>query len=533
MNTPPFKTALCLSALTLGVLPVQAAQKPNVLIILADDMGYSDAGCYGGEIETPNLDALAGNGLRFSQFYNTARCWPSRAALMTGYYAQQVRRDHLPNRKDGVGVRPPWAQLLPAMLRPVGYRTYHSGKWHIDGAPLESGFDHSYSLEDHNRHFNPQQHLEDGKKLLPVKKGDGYYSSTAITDYALKYLEEHQQKHSDKPFFQYLCYTAPHFPLQALPHDIAKYKDKYKSGWNEMAEARWKRQNAMRLVNHPLPAMEREVGPPYHFPKDLEQLGPDEVNRPLPWHELTPAQQDFQATKMAIHAAMIDRMDQEIGRVLTQLKKMNAYENTLIFFLSDNGASAEIMVRGDGHDRDEPPGSASTFLSLGPGFSSACNTPLRRHKVWVHEGGISTPLIAHWPQGITAQGEIRHNVGHVVDIVPTVLELAGAERLAQWQGDNLPAPPGQSLVPAFAADNSVVHESLWWLHEENRALRVGDWKIVADKNAPWELYNLKTDRGESLNLAAQQPQRVQEMAAQWQKQTDETTALMKKYPAPK
>ena len=512
---------------------MQAAQKPNVLIILADDMGYSDAGCYGGEIETPNLDALAGNGLRFSQFYNTARCWPSRAALMTGYYAQQVRRDHLPNRKDGVGVRPPWAQLLPAMLRPVGYRTYHSGKWHIDGAPLESGFDHSYSLEDHNRHFNPQQHLEDGKKLLPVKKGDGYYSSTAITDYALKYLEEHQQKHSDKPFFQYLCYTAPHFPLQALPHDIAKYKDKYKSGWNEMAEARWKRQNAMRLVNHPLPAMEREVGPPYHFPKDLEQLGPDEVNRPLPWHELTPAQQDFQATKMAIHAAMIDRMDQEIGRVLTQLKKMNAYENTLIFFLSDNGASAEIMVRGDGHDRDEPPGSASTFLSLGPGFSSACNTPLRRHKVWVHEGGISTPLIAHWPQGITAQGEIRHNVGHVVDIVPTVLELAGAERLAQWQGDNLPAPPGQSLVPAFAADNSVVHESLWWLHEENRALRVGDWKIVADKNAPWELYNLKTDRGESLNLAAQQPQRVQEMAAQWQKQTDETTALMKKYPAPK
>jgi arylsulfatase len=529
----PLNTALCLSALTLGVLPVQAAQKPNVLIILADDMGYSDAGCYGGEIETPNLDALGGNGLRFSQFYNTARCWPSRAALMTGYYAQQVRRDHLPNRKDGVGVRPPWAPLLPAMLRPVGYRTYHSGKWHIDGGPLESGFDHSYALEDHNRHFNPQQHLEDGKKLLPVKKGDGYYSSTAITDYALKYLEEHQQKHSDKPFFQYLCYTAPHFPLQALPHDIAKYKDKYKSGWNEMAEARWKRQSAMRLVKHPLPAMEREVGPPYHFPKDLEQLGPNELNRPLPWHELTPAQQDFQATKMAIHAAMIDRMDQEIGRVVMQLKKMNAYENTLIFFLSDNGASAEIMVRGDGHDREAPPGSASTFLSLGPGFSSACNTPLRRHKVWVHEGGISTPLIAHWPQGITAQGEIRHNVGHVVDIVPTVLELSGAERLTQWQGDKLPAPPGQSLVPAFARDNTVLHESLWWLHEENRALRVGDWKIVADKNAPWELYNLKTDRGESVNLAAQEPQRVQEMAAQWQKQTDETTALMEKYPPPK
>lgn len=527
------KTMMCLSALTLGATTVQAAPKPNVLIILADDMGYSDAGCYGSEINTPNLDALANDGLRFTQFYNTARCWPSRAALMTGYYAQQVRRDHLPNRRDGVGTRPEWAQLLPAMLRPVGYRTYHSGKWHIDGGQLEAGFDHSYCLEDHDRHLNPKNHLEDGKKLPPVKKDSGYHSSIGITDYAIKYLQEHQEKYADKPFFEYLCYTAPHFPLQALPEDIAKYKDKYRSGWNALAEARWKKQTEIGLINNALPAMEREVGPPYNFPEDLKKLGPNEVNRPLPWQELTPAQQDFQATKMAIHAAMIDRMDQEIGRVIAQLKKMNAYDNTLIFFLSDNGASAEIMVRGDGHDQNAPMGSADTFLCLGPGFSSACNTPLRRHKTWVQEGGISTPLIVHWPAGIKAKGELRRNVGHVVDIVPTVLEATGGQRLSEWKGNKLPAPPGKSLLPAFAKDNSVTHDYLWWLHEENRALRIGDWKIVADKDKPWELYDLSKDRNESINLAAQQSQRVNDMAAIWQKQTDETTALMEKYPAPK
>ena len=533
MNTPPLKTMMCLSALTLGATTVQAAPKPNVLIILADDMGYSDAGCYGSEIETPNLDALANDGLRFTQFYNTARCWPSRAALMTGYYAQQVRRDHLPKRNDGVGTRPPWAQLLPAMLRPAGYRTYHAGKWHIDGGQLEAGFDHSYSLEDHNRHFNPQNHTEDGKKLPPAKKEGAYYSTTAITDYALKYLKGHHEKYADQPFFEYLCYTAPHFPLQALPEDIAKYKDKYKNGWNALAQSRWKKQSEMGLINNALPSMEQQIGPPYDFPEDLKKLGPSEVNRPLPWQELSPAQQDFQATKMAIHAAMIDRMDKEIGRVIAQLKKMNAYENTLIFFLSDNGASAEIMVRGDGHNQNAAMGSAETFLCLGPGFSSACNTPLRRHKTWVQEGGISTPLIVHWPAGIEAKGQLRRNVGHIVDIVPTILEATGGQRLSEWNGDKLPTPPGQSLLPAFSKDNTVSHDFLWWLHEENRALRIGDYKIVADKNAPWELYDLSTDRNESVNLAAQQPERVKEMAAIWQKQTDETSALMEKYPPPK
>ena len=222
---------------------------------------------------------------------------------------------------------------------------------------------------------------------------------------------------------------------------------------------------------------------------------------------------------MAIHAAMVDRMDREIGRIIAQLKAMGAFDNTLILFASDNGASAEIMVRHGGHDPQAPPGSAATYLCLGPGFSSACNTPFRRHKTWVHEGGISTPLIAHWPKGITAGNELRHTPAHVIDIVPTVLELAGVEKPKAWKGQPIPAAPGRSLVPAFASDTPIARDSLWWLHEGHRAIRVGDWKLVAAKGDPWELYDLKTDRAEQHNLAAKLPDKVKELEQAWQAQT--------------
>jgi len=239
-------------------------------------------------------------------------------------------------------------------------------------------------------------------------------------------------------------------------------------------------------------------------------------------------QRRFQATKMAIHAAMVDRMDREIGRILEQLRAMGAYENTFIVFASDNGASAEIMVRNGGHNPQAEPGSAATYLCLGPGFSSACNTPFRRHKTWVHEGGISTPLIAHWPKGIPARGELRQSPTHVVDIMPTLLELAGVAQPKAWNDEPLPPAPGKSLVPAFAKDTVIARESLWWLHEGNRALRAGDWKLVATKDTPWELYDLKTDRAESHNLAAEKPEKVRELAALWQRQTDDFSALVKK-----
>ena len=506
-----------------------AASKPNVVFILADDLGYSDLGSYGGDIATPNLDSLAKNGLRFTQFYNTARCWPTRGALMTGYYAQQIHRDALPGvGGGGQGVRQQWARLLPDFLKPAGYRCYHSGKWHIDGKVLDGGFDRSLDMKNQGNFFTSAGNSINDVVVKPPADEKGYYATIATADHAIECLKDHAANFKDRPFFHYIPFIAPHFPLHALPEDIAKYRDKYLAGWEAMRAARIAKQKEMGITNTALSALEREVGPPYAFPDAMEKLGSGEVNRPLPWGELTEEQRRFQATKMAIHAAMVDRMDQEIGRIITQLKAMNAFDNTLIFFASDNGASAEIMVRNGGHDPKAEPGSAATYLCLGPGFSSACNTPHRRHKTWVHEGGISTPLIAHWPAGISAKNELRHTPAHVIDIVPTVLELAGIQKPTEWKGEPIPPAPGKSLVPAFAKDETIARDSLWWLHEDNRAVRVGDYKLVAAKGDPWELYDLKTDRAEQHNLAAQMPEKVKELEQVWQKQTDEFTTLVKK-----
>jgi arylsulfatase len=530
MIKPVLQAVLTLAGVLLPALPAAQADgpaRPNILLIVADDMGYSDAGCYGGEIKTPHLDALAKNGLRFTQFYNTARCWPSRAAILTGYYAQQVRRDTVPGvRSGGQGIRPGWARLLPEMLRPLGYRSYHSGKWHVDGKPLQNGFDHSYSLNDHDRHFTPRQHTEDDRPLPPVKAEAGYYSTTAIADHAIKCLKEHAEKHPRQPFLEFLAFTAPHFPVQAPAEDIARYSKTYLAGWDALREERWKRMRELGIGGTVLAPIERDVGPPYAFPEAIKKLGPNELNRPLAWKDLSAAQRDFQAKKMAVHAAMVDRMDREIGRVLDQLRAMGALDDTLVFFLSDNGASAEIMVRGDGHDPSAECGTGATFLSIGPGWSSLANTPFRRHKTWVHEGGISTPLIVHWPHGIAARGELRHSPGHVIDLVPTILQLAGGKPPLKWDGRPVPPAPGKSLVPLFAKDGTVAHESIWWLHEGNRALRVGDWKIVAaGKDSPWELYDLSSERSETHNRAREQPDKVREMAALWTRQFEDYAAL--------
>jgi arylsulfatase len=508
--------------LLLAVIPLRAADKPNILLILADDLGYSDLGCYGGEIETPVLDAVANRGIRFSEFYNTGRCWPTRGALMTGYYAQQIRRDLLPGIPAGNrGVRQPWAQLLPMMLKPQGYRSYHTGKWHIDGMPLQNGFDRSYYIQDQSRFFSPKVHYQDDVKLPAVERGTDFYATVALSDYAIRVLEEHDAKHRGKPFFHYLAFAAPHFPLHALPGDIERYRDKYRRDWADVRKERFDRQRKMGLLKTRLSAVESEVGPPYHFPDHLEILGKGEVNRPVNWDSLTEQQKDFQATKMAIHAAMIDRMDREVGRVLEQIKKMGELDNTLILFLSDNGCSAEIMVRGDGHDPNAAPGSADTYLCLGPGWSTTSNTPFRRHKTWTHEGGISTPLIASWPNGIKARGEIRHNSGHVIDIVPTLLELAGATAPKRMNGKAVPAPPGKSLVPVFSQDASVKHDYFWWFHDGHKAMRLGDWKAVAAKDEDWEVFNLANDRSETRNLAKKNPARTKELVAAWDKKMNE------------
>ncbi|MGB7326446.1 MAG: arylsulfatase [Rubripirellula sp.] len=506
-----------------------SVQQPNFLVIIADDLGYSDVGCYGSEIATPNIDGLATDGLRFTQFYNTARCWPTRSALLTGYYPQQIRRDGMPGAPRGFGgggKRPAWAQTIAEYLQPAGYRSYHSGKWHVDGKPTDNGFDLSDEATRSPGFFDSIKRKDRDPK---------FYRTTATAEHAIECLQQHAADFSGQPFFQYVAFHAPHFPLHALPEDIDRYRDRYVDGWDALREERHHRQQSLGIINSKLSRLEEAVGPPYAFPDQIKLLGPGEINRPVPWTELTAQQQRFQATKMAIHAAMIDRMDQEIGRILQQLRSMNAFEDTLILFLSDNGASAEMMVRGEGHDPSAAPGSAATYLCLGPGFSSAANTPFRRHKTWVHEGGISTPLIAHWPKRISARNELRSTVGHVVDIAPTILELAGVKR----ESSDAPAMIGKSLAPVLLTGEATLNDEVWFYHEGNRALRQGDWKIVygnVSRDFPWgrseaaanetdqvqwALYDLANDRAEENDVASDHPETVRTMQARWLEMRDQ------------
>ena len=438
MKLPAFLLLLCAM-----VLRAEPAAKPNFLIILADDLGFSDTGCYGGEIETPNLDRLAANGLRFTQFYNTARCWPSRSSLMTGYYPQQIRADPPSGR------HPSWARTLPQLLKPLGYRCYQSGKWHVPGAPLpvaDAGFDHSLVLEDHDRNFNPKRILIDDVLQPPVEPGSGYYTTVSFADHAIRCLKEHQETRAGQPFFSYLAFTVPHFPLQALPGDIAKYQGRYAKGWDLLRADRFRRQQEMGLVGGILPPIGQDVIPPSGTPAQAAKIGAGEVREALPWDSLTAPQQDLQATKLAIHAAMVDRLDQETGRVIRQIEAMGALKNTVILFLSDNGASAELLVRGDGHDPAAAPGSAGSFLCLGPGGSTVCNTPFRRHKIWVHEGGISTPLIVHWPQGIKDRGRCGTILG--------ILSIS-CPRWWNWREANLRRRRAAPLFPAAVWSRSL------------------------------------------------------------------------------
>jgi arylsulfatase len=496
----------------------QQANQPNILIIVADDLGFTDLGCYGSEIATPNLDQLARDGLRFTQFYNTARCWPSRAAIMSGYYPQQVRMD--PQKK----AAPAWMRLLSHYLASAGYRCYHSGKWHIGvmARPVaDGGFHRSYNLTDQNRFFSPKNHTEDDKPLPPVQPEDGYYATTAIADHAIRCLKEHGDKHGGQPFFQYLCFTSPHFPLHALPEDIARYKDRYLEGWEKLRADRYERARKLGIVDCPLPEWETPTPSLVYKKDDLKIFGPNEVDKSPRWKDLTADQKRYQATKMAIHAAMVDRMDREIGRVLAQVRALKAFENTVIFFVSDNGASAEVMVRGDGHDPNASPGSWQTHLCLGGGWAAACNAPLRRFKIWVNEGGVSTPMIVHWPLGVPRKGDLCHDVGHVIDFTPTVLELAKVKAPDKHNGAARPAFPGKSLVPAFTKDGAVTHEEIYFHHQGHRGLRVGKWKAVSEAPGErWCLFDLATDRCETNDLGSSEPQRLERMIARW-KELDE------------
>jgi arylsulfatase len=515
-------SALCAApASALGAPP---ARKPNFVVILADDMGFSDARCYGGEIDTPNLDRLAATGLRFTQCYSTARCGPSRGSLLTGYYAQQTASDAMTR-----GRIAGFTHFIPEFLKPLGYRSYHSGKWHIkvetgkDGV----GFDHSYTMLDELRFFTQNRHELDGQPL--PKPEEGYYSTTAIMDYGVRFLKEHARDHASDPFFLYLAPHSPHFPLQAPAEDIARYKDKFAEGWDTARERKWQRMHRMGLIHCALAPLEPNMWTNWNTPNAelIAKIGPGEVMRAVPWSTLTAEQKSLQRTKMAIHAAMITRMDLEIGKVLDQLKAMNAERDTVIMFLSDNGASSEQLIRGDGHDKTAPLGSARTHLGLGPGWASNSNAPFRLHKSWVNEGGISSPLIVHWPNGIKDQNKLRHNPCHFVDILPTLVDMAGGNAVTE----GAPPRPGRSLAPVFQKDGTAPHDYLYFNHNDNRALRVGDMKLVAiGESGPWELYDLAKDRCEQHDLAAAQPEVAKKLATQWKEHDDEYLQTREKSP---
>ncbi len=507
--------AVCLVALS---LPAAPAPRPNILLILADDLGFSDLGCYGSSIATPNLDRLAAGGLRFTQFYNAARCCPTRASLLTGLYPHQAGVGHMlqswrpPSYTAGLGEN---TATIAELLRDAGYRTYHVGKWHVGGVggnltpdapaarnhPMNRGFDRAYGSGGGGNYFALTPLYLDREN---IKAGEGFYATDAFTDNAVKFLEAHGAAYKDRPFFLHLCYTAPHFPLHAKPADITKYRGKFTHGWDAERERRFAKQKELGL-----------------FPRDA-QLSP-RAPEAKAWKDLTEAERKDWDLRMAIYAGMIDGMDQGIGRVLDVVKKLGAEQNTLVIFLSDNGASAEFLDTwpntARGHKPGSEPGTRESHKCLEVGWANAANTPFREHKMWNHEGGISTPLIVSCPVGVAARGQLAREPGHVIDLLPTFLELAGTKYPEQFKARALTPLPGKSLLPTLQG-KPLGERTLAWEHEGHRAVRVGDWKLVASFRASWELYDLSRDRAELKNLAAQQPAKVKELAAAWQQWAD-------------
>lgn len=467
---------------------------PNIILILADDLGYSDIGCFGSEISTPNLDRLAENGIRFTQFYNTSKCFPSRASLLTGAYAQQVGMISGPGEiTNGI--------TLGEMFRMAGYRTLWSGKHHGTENPVTRGFDRYYGLRDGaSNHFNPGLQREgEGKPAQKrnnrawcideqlyqpyTPESSDFYTTDYFTNYALDWLDEY--KNEDKPFFLYLAYTAPHDPLMAWPEDIAKYEGKYMEGYEEVRRKRFERQKEMNLF-----------GNKYQLPESQHRK----------WEALSEEEKREEDRKMAVYAAMIDRMDQNIGRVIQKIKALGEEENTLILFASDNGASAEVVhLEGSGAI-----GAMTRWTSLGPDWANVSNTPLRYFKNYSYEGGIRTPLIAYWPAGIAGKGRISHAPLHFIDFMSTFAEIAGVSYPESYHNEPIMPLQGISFLPVFKGEQLERNAPLYWQWSKGKAIREGDWKLVS-WNGDWELYDLKEDPTERHDLKGEFPEKTKEL----------------------
>ena len=545
---PPLRPLLLALSLVTSAFATGPAPRPNIVIILADDVGFSDIGCFGSEIATPNLDALAAGGVRFTQFYNTSRCCPTRASLLTGLYPHQAGVGHMVDSAGSDAYRgelSPRTVTIAEALKTAGYRTYGVGKWHVTPFktaellknqgqwPRQRGFDRHYgTLAGSGSFFDPVA-LERDNQLITVANDPEYqpaefYYTDAITDNATRYLSEHARDHAPEPFFMYVAYTAAHWPLHAREADIAKYKGRYDAGYQAIRDERLDRLRKLGIVDARW-EMAATAG-------DWAKV-PDRA---------------FEARCMEVYAAQLDRMDQGIGRIVAELKANGQFDNTLILFLQDNGGCAEPVGRtgpfvpraaapshppmakdamnyGSGappQTRDGwpvrqgygvLPGPADTFIAYGRDWANVSDTPFREYKHWVHEGGIATPLIAHWPAGIAAKlnGRLDHQPGHLIDLMATCVDLAGAKYPAQAHGENIPPMEGVSLRPAFAGEPLQRSAPIFWEHEGSRAIRDGKWKLVSKYPDGWELFDMEVDRTEQHDLAAQSPDRVKAMSAQW------------------
>jgi arylsulfatase len=552
MNVLRFSVALGIATLPASVaVAADPTARPNVVVILADDMGYSDIGCYGGETRTPNLDALAAGGVRFTQFYNTARCCPTRASLLTGLYPHQAGMGHMTNKDHGANFPGYRADLsktavtLAEALKPAGYRGYAVGKWHVcnnvaqDGPqhnwPLQRGFDKFYGMLSGGGSFYDPWTLARGNTLVspyadPEYKPQTYYFTDAIGDHAVRYIAEHQKENPAAPFVLYVAFTAAHWPMHALPEDVAKYKGKYDGGYESVRKARVEKGTKLGTIDPKWGAAATAGN----------------------WAQVKDKARETAC--MEVYAAMVDRMDQNVGKIVAELKRTGRFDNTLVMYLQDNGGCAEIVGRPATKDRvsgprpDKPtfppmkpeelptalqpkqtrdgfpvrmgpgviPGPADTYVAYGQGWANVSNTPFREYKHWVHEGGISTPLIAHWPAGISAKGELRPQPGHLTDVMATCVDVAGAKYPAKRRDAAVTPLEGKSLVPAFA-NQPIDRDAIYWEHEGNRAVRVGDWKLVAKgPGGAWELYNVPADRAEQTDLAAKHPDTVRGLREKWE-----------------
>ena len=473
--------SLLLSVLSL-LLPVfLQAERPNVVVVLTDDLGYSDLGCYGGEIETPTLDRLAANGLRFTQFYNTAKCHSSRVSLLSGRWCKQAGDVNL-NR----------AVTIPEVLEPAGYFTAMTGKWHLSKNPRDFGFERYWGhLSGACNFFTGDKTFRLDREPWEVPASD-FYTTVANIDFALEFLDEARKE--EEPWFLYVAFNAPHAPLQPLKEDYKKYEGRYDAGWDNVREARLEKQKQIGL-----------------FGKDVTP-SPRPENIPA-WKDLSPEMQNWENRRMTALAGMIDRVDQEVGRLVADLEKNGELDNTLIVFLSDNGACPYDR---NSVGRDEPPWLPSTSWSDSTGWAWARNSPFRYYKQNQFEGGIATPAIFHWPAGMeTEPGSITHEPAHLVDLLPTIAEIARAEIPEEFPDRELSPLAGTSLVPAFKGQALENRPPIHLLFSKDRGFRDGKWKLVSFQSSPWELYDIEADRTELQNLAAQHPDRVEAMAAEW------------------